>query len=64
MIRPAHGAPFIELQLSHMELMWAFSCGWMVLVDEAVQKPMLDGTWRGNIELNSDLKRRAAQLLE
>lgn len=37
-------APEIHLRLSYLEMLWAFIYGWMVVYEEGVQKPQLDGT--------------------
>lgn len=63
-IRPKDGAAIIQLHIVHMELLWAFIYGWLVLYEEGVQGPMLEGTFDGRIHLNNALKLRAAQLLD
>lgn len=54
----------IVVRVSHLELLWAFTYGWMVLYEEAVQRPMIEGNFDGRILLVTDLTRRAAALLE
>ncbi len=54
----------IVLHISHLELLWAFIYGWIILYEEAVQRPMLDNQFDGRILLRNDLISRAAELLE
>ena len=54
----------IVVRVSHLELLWAFIYGWLVLYEEAVQRPMIEGIFDGRILLVTDLTRRAAALLE
>ena len=37
----AAGIPEIHIALSHLEMIWAFVYGWMVVYEEGVQKPQL-----------------------
>lgn len=62
-IQTQNGLPYIRLHLTHMELLWSFAYGWMILYEEGVQKPMIDGKWTGNIVLDRPLTQRAASLL-
>lgn len=62
--RPAHQPASITLHMPHLELLWAFIYGWVVLYEEAVQRPWINGTYDGRILLTTDLERRAAALLE
>lgn len=62
-VRPEDGPPFIRLHMSHMEVLWAFIYGWLVLYEECVQRPMMTGTFDGPILLDNALKHRAAALL-
>lgn len=62
--RPAHQPASIALHMPHLELLWAFIYGWVVLYEEAVQRPWINGTYDGRILLTTDLERRAAALLE
>ena len=55
---------FIQLHLSHLELLWAFIYGWIVLYEEAIQRPWLEGRFDGHVRLESDLTVRAAAMLE
>jgi len=55
--------PYILIHRPHLELLWAFTYGWMVLYEEAVQKPLMSNTFFGPIVLDSGLKSRAAELL-
>jgi len=63
-IQPAMGPAFLQLHLTHMELLWCSTYGWMILYEEGVQRPMIDHTWAGHIVLDSPLKERAANLLK
>lgn len=63
-IRPEQQPASIALHLPHLELLWAFTYGWAVLYEEAVQRPWINGTYDGRILLTTDLTRRAAALLE
>lgn len=53
----------IQIHRTHLELLWAFTYGWMVVYEEAVQKPMIAGSFSGPIVLDSMLKKNAAALL-
>jgi hypothetical protein len=61
--RDGHPAEVV-LHVAHLELVWAFVYGWIALYEEAVQRPMIAGTFDGRILLDSELKIRAAQLLD
>ncbi len=39
--RKTAGIPEIHIALSHLEMIWAFVYGWMVVYEESVQKPQL-----------------------
>nr|WP_312383302.1 phage exclusion protein Lit family protein [Stenotrophomonas geniculata] len=54
----------IVVHVTHLELLWAFTYGWVVLYEEAVQRAMIDGVFDGRILLEADLTSRAAALLE
>ncbi|MHB8744075.1 MAG: phage exclusion protein Lit family protein [Sulfuricaulis sp.] len=56
--------PHLVLHQPHLELLWCFCYGWMILYDEGVQRAMLNGTWRGHIVLDTSLKQRAQGLLQ
>ena len=54
----------IEVCLTHLELLWAFTYSWVVLYEEEIQRAMIEGRFDGRILLATDLTRRAAALLE
>jgi len=57
------GIPEMHIKVSHLELLWAFIYGWMVVYEEGVQKPQL----RPDVvmsEETSQLLSRAHELLE
>lgn len=54
----------IAMYLTHAEMLWAFIYGWIVLYEESVQKPWMNGEFDGYINLSNDLTKRAAQLLD
>ncbi|MBD8636716.1 phage exclusion protein Lit family protein [Stenotrophomonas sp. CFBP 13725] len=61
----ASGSPAsLVLQVAHLELVWAFIYGWMVVYEWGVQRPMLAGTFDGRIHFDTPLKERAARLLD
>lgn len=43
-VRQETGVPEIHVDLSHLEMLWAFIYGWMVVYEESVQKAQLDPT--------------------
>jgi hypothetical protein len=55
--------PKIQFHVAHLELVWAFAYSWLVIFEEAVQKPLLEQTFYGRIWFHTDLTQRAAQLL-
>ena len=63
-VRPNDGPPSLELHIAHLELLWAFIYGWMVVYERGVQRPMLDGNFDGRIYFDTSLKERAARLLD
>lgn len=63
-VRPKDGPPSLELHVAHLELLWAFIYGWMVIYEQGVQRPMLDGGFDGRIYFDTPLKERAARLLD
>lgn len=42
--RQKSGIPEIHVELSHLEMLWSFIYGWMVVYEEGIQKPQLDPT--------------------
>lgn len=54
----------IRLHVAHLELIWAFVYGWVVLYEEAVQRPWMNGCFDGRILLETALTQRAATLLD
>lgn len=54
----------IQISRTHLVLLWAFTYGWMVIYEEAVQKPLIAGAFKGPIVLDTPLKRNAASLLD
>lgn len=40
--RQKAGIPEMHVELSHLEMLWSFIYGWMVVYEEGVQKPQLD----------------------
>lgn len=56
------GAPEIHLQVSFLELLWAFIYGWMVMYEEGVQRPQMPGTELPTGPVPDDLVQRAAEL--
>ena len=63
-IKVADEPACIQLHVAHLELLWSFVYGWVVLYEEAVQRPSLDGRFDGRVLLDSELTARAAELLE
>ncbi|MFY9129815.1 MAG: phage exclusion protein Lit family protein [Limnohabitans sp.] len=61
--RQGEGVPEMHVKLSHLEILWAFIYGWMVVYEESVQKPQLDPTKVMNAE-TVNLVDRARKLLE
>jgi len=61
--RQAAGVPEMHVDLSHLELLWAFIYGWMVIYEESVQKVLLDSTRVINAETEG-LIDRAHELLD
>ena len=42
--RPDKSAPAVmQVHLNHLEVLWAFIYGWMVLYEEDIQKPLMEG---------------------
>lgn len=62
-IRPRGEPAYIQLHVVHLELLWAFVYGWIVLYEEAIQRPWIEGDYDGRILLESELTQRAAELL-
>jgi hypothetical protein len=62
--RKADEAARIRLHVTHLELIWAFIYGWVVLYEEAVQRPWMEDRYDGRILLETTLARRAATLLD
>ncbi|WP_442682174.1 phage exclusion protein Lit family protein [Stenotrophomonas sp. JC08] len=61
----ANGSPAsLVMQVAHLELVWAFIYGWMVVYEWGVQRPMLADTFDGRIHFDTPLKERAARLLD
>mgnify|MGYP003582845471 FL=1 len=56
------GVPEINVDLSHLEMLWAFIYGWMVVYEERVQKQQIDPTKLINAE-TTKLVNRAQELL-
>ncbi|PQV52194.1 phage exclusion protein Lit family protein [Paraburkholderia sp. BL21I4N1] len=54
----------IHLHITQLELMWAFVYGWVVLYEEAVQRPWMENRYNGRILLETTLTQRAAALLD
>lgn len=54
----------LVLQVAHLELVWAFIYGWMVVYEWGVQRPMLAGSYDGRLHFDTPLKERAARLLD
>lgn len=63
-VQPEDGLPTLVLQVAHLELVWAFIYGWMVVYEWGVQRPMLDRTFDGRIYFDTPFKERAARLLD
>ena len=63
-IRLNDGPPNLQLQVAHLELLWAFIYGWLVVYERGVQRPMLDGNFDGRIYFDTPFKERAARLLD
>lgn len=59
----ASGIPEIQVDLSHLEMLWAFVYGWGVVYEENVQKALLDPTSELNAE-TAKLIDRAYELLD
>ncbi|MEF2252696.1 phage exclusion protein Lit family protein [Ralstonia solanacearum] len=56
------GPPEIHLQVSFLELLWAFIYGWMVMYEEGVQRPQMPGTELPTGPVPEDLVQRATEL--
>lgn len=63
-VRPEQQPASIVVRIAYLELLWAFTYGWVVLYEEEIQRPMIEGSFDGRILLATDLTRRAAALLE
>lgn len=63
-IRCAQQPAYIAIHVPHLELLWAFTYGWVVLYEEAVQRPLIEGNFDGRIMLATGLTARAAELLQ
>ena len=63
-VQHADRLPTIQLQVAHLELVWAFIYGWMVVYEWGVQRPMIEGTHKGLIHFDTPFKFRAASLLD
>jgi hypothetical protein len=61
-VRQEAGVPEIHVDLSHLEMLWAFIYGWMVVYEEGVQKVQLDSAKVMDAETEK-LIDRAHQLL-
>ncbi len=57
------GVPQIRFHVAHLELIWAFAYSWLLIYEEAVQKPLQRGAFEGQICFVTDLTQRAARLL-
>nr|WP_241093464.1 phage exclusion protein Lit family protein [Xanthomonas sp.] len=53
---------FIQLHLPHLELLWAFTYGWLVQHEE-VQRRMIDKSFDGVLEFNTAFLQRSQHLL-
>ena len=52
----------MHLSLKHLELLWSFIYSWMVIYERGIQKPMIEGTWSGSVDINNPVIYRALQL--
>lgn len=55
--------PEIHLHITFLELLWASIYGWMVIYEEGIQRPMLNGTYDGLMKFETPLLQRANQLV-
>lgn len=56
-------APSIHLHVPYLELLWAFTYGWMILYEEGVQKPWMRGESPLHVDQDTPLLARAHELL-
>lgn len=56
------GIPEIHVSLKHLELLWSFAYSWMVIYEQGIQKPLIDGTWTGTVDASDPIVSRAMQL--
>ncbi len=56
-------APEMHVDLSHLEMLWSFIYGWLVIYEESVQKPLLDPMLAMDVE-TVNLIERARKLLK
>lgn len=54
--------PEIHVSLKHLELLWSFTYSWMVIYERGIQKPLIDGTWRDEVDLSDPILLRATKL--
>lgn len=63
-VQPQDGLPTLVLHVAHLELVWAFIYGWMVVYEWGIQRPMLEGIFDGCIYFDTPFRERAARLLD
>lgn len=54
--------PQMHVSLKHLEMLWAFIYGWMVIYEHGIQKPLIARTYTGILDLSDPLLRRAVEL--
>lgn len=59
-----HGPAEIFLYRSHLELLWSFTYGMVVVYEECVQRAMLDNKFDGRLIFDRPLTQRAKSLLD
>lgn len=60
----AKAIPEMHLSLKHLELLWSFIYSWMVIYESGIQKPMLEGSWSGSLDITNPIIHRALRLRE
>lgn len=56
--------PEMCIGVKHLELLWSFTYGWMIIYEQGVQLPLLEKRYNGTFESSDPLICRACQLLE
>lgn len=56
--------PEMHIGVKHLEMLWSFTYGWMIIYEQGVQLPLLEKRYNGTLDSSDPLIGRAAQLLE